>query len=250
MKYGSLFSGAGLGDFGFELAGLECAYFVEIDDYCQKILELRWPNVPKFRDIKTLDPKNLPKVDLITGGFPCTDISIAQNDPQGIAGERSGLWKEQLRLIDSLRPKYCVVENVAALYVRGLGTVLGDLAEVGYDAEWGCIPSSWFGAFHRRQRVWILAYSKGFGRKTITVQGKFNFEEFSTQSREWKRFQSYPTRNDYSIEQWEEIESLVCGDDDGDAHIVDRLKALGNGQTPCSTYVIGKWILEAEGEGK
>src|SRR3990167_1311796 len=115
MKYGSLFSGAGLGDFGFELAGLECAWQVEIDEYCQKILNLRWPNVPKWKDIKTLNPKELPEVDLITGGFPCQDISQANTNAKGLDGERSGLWKEMYRILVEIRPRFVVVENTAAL---------------------------------------------------------------------------------------------------------------------------------------
>lgn len=213
MKYGSLFSGAGLGDFGFEMAGLEVAWQVEIDDYAHKILELRWPNVKKYRDIREVRTEELERVGLITGGFPCTDISVANNDPQGIAGPRSGLWKEQFRIISALLPKYILVENVAALFVRGIGTVLGDLASLGYDSEYGIIPSSWHGAPHVRERVWILAYPKGFRREAIAFQGEFASKDSSKKK---KKF-----------------ESIVCGDDDGDANIVDRLKCLGNGYLSC-----------------
>jgi len=231
-----------MGDFGFELAGLELAWQVEQNEYCRKILDLRWPEVKKYGDIKGLDPAELEAVDLITGGFPCTDISGANNDPKGIAGERSGLWKEQLRIIGALRPKYCVVENVAALLIRGIETVLGDLASLGYDAEWGVIPASWHGAPHVRQRVWILAYPKGFGREAIAFQGSFAKKDCSKKPKEWKQFLAI-NAGAYKIdEQWKEFENIVCGDDDGGSEAVERLKLLGNGQTPCSTYVIGEMI--------
>ena len=152
MKVLSLFSGGGLGDYGLELAGMEIVGQVEIDDYCQKILKLRWPDVPKWKDIRNVKTSELPKCDLRIGGFPCQDISVAQNDPQGIAGERSGLWSEQFRIIRDLRPRYAIVENVSALLVRGLGRVLGELAEIGFDAEWQVIPSCWVGAFHYREK--------------------------------------------------------------------------------------------------
>ncbi len=99
-------------------------------------------------------------VDVICGGFPCQDISTA-GQGAGITGERSGLWTEYARIVGELRPRYVIVENVAALLGRGLSTVLGDLAALGYDAEWHCIPASAVGAPHRRDRVWIVAYPSG-----------------------------------------------------------------------------------------
>jgi site-specific DNA-cytosine methylase len=100
------------------------------------------------------------EADVICGGFPCQDISTA-GAGAGLAGERSGLWRELLRAIRVVRPRYAIVENVAALLSRGMGTVLGDLAEIGYDAEWHCIPASAVGAPHRRDRVWIIADARG-----------------------------------------------------------------------------------------
>lgn len=248
MRYGSLFSGAGLGDFGFEMAGLEVAWQCEVDKYARQVLDLRWPGVKKYDDIRTINTDELERVDLITGGFPCTDISIANNDPEGIAGSRSGLWKEQLRIIGALRPKYCIVENVAALFIRGLGTVLGDLSSLGYDTEYGIIPASWHGAPHVRERVWILAYPKGFGRKAIAFQGQFASKDSSKKPDQWKPLLAI-NAGAYKIdEQWKEFEGDICGDDDGDANIVDRLKCLGNGQLPQTTYLIGKWLMELENE--
>lgn len=246
MKVGSLFSGGGLGDYGLELAGMEIAFQVEIDEYCQKILTLRWPHVPKWRDIRTVDLAALPKVDIVTGGFPCTDISIANNDPKGLAGERSGLWSEQKRIISGLRPKYAIVENVTALFVRGIGDVLGDLASMGYDAEWGVIPASWHGAFHQRERIWILAYPKSLRWETIAFQGRIFKESSQKKPGDWAKFQPI-NAGDYHIdEQWKAHESLVCGDDDGAPDQVDRLAILGNGQLPQTMCWIGERIMDFE----
>jgi DNA (cytosine-5)-methyltransferase 1 len=108
-------------------------------------------------------PVPVPYVDVLCGGFPCQDISVAGRG-EGIDGERSGLWAEYARLIRDLRPRYVIVENVAALLARGMERVLGDLAACGYDAEWDCIPASAVGAPHRRDRVWLVAYAQRGGR--------------------------------------------------------------------------------------
>ena len=244
MKVLSLFSGGGLGDYGLELAGMEIVGQVEIDEYCQKILKLRWPEVPKWGDIKEVKTSDLPKADIVSGGFPCTDISIANNDPEGIAGSRSGLWGEQFRIIRDIRPKYALVENVSALLIRGMGKVIGDLASIGYDTEWQVIPSSWSGAPHRRDRVWILAYPKSERWEAIAFQGKFNNEKFQKEQREWKRFLTNAPRADYSPVGWDEIKDFVCGADDGDSNIVDRLQMLGNGQQVQTVQWIGERIME------
>ena len=135
--------------------------FCEIEPYCRAVLRKHWPDVPIYDDIRTLTAKRLAAdgiaVDVICGGFPCQDISCA-GAGAGIGGERSGLWREYARLIGELRPGHVIVENVSALLGRGLGVVLGDLAEIGFDAEWHCIPASAVGAPHRRDRVWIVAY--------------------------------------------------------------------------------------------
>jgi DNA (cytosine-5)-methyltransferase 1 len=101
-------------------------------------------------------------VDVLCGGFPCQDLSVAGKGA-GLAGARSGLWSEYARLIGELRPRYVLVENVSALLARGLGAVLGELAALGYDAEWDCLPASAFGAPHQRDRLWLVAYPGGDG---------------------------------------------------------------------------------------
>jgi DNA (cytosine-5)-methyltransferase 1 len=159
MTFGSLFAGIGGMDLGLERAGMTCKWQVEIDPFCRKVLAKHWPDVRRHDDVRTFptDNPNDWQVDLICGGFPCQDISFAGKGA-GLVGERSGLWYEFARVVRVLRPRYVLVENVAALLVRGLDAVLGTLAADGYDAEWACIPAAAVGAPHLRERVFLLAY--------------------------------------------------------------------------------------------
>jgi len=159
ITFGSLFAGIGGLDLGLERAGMVCKWQVEIDDYSTRVLTKHWPDVPKYRDVRCVGADSLSPVDLMCGGFPCQDISNA-GQRAGITGERSGLWSEYARIIRELRPRYVLVENVSALLVRGLSTVLGDMAAIGYDAEWQCIPAAAVGAPHRRDRIYIVAYAE------------------------------------------------------------------------------------------
>ena len=156
LTFGSLFAGIGGFDLGFERAGFECRWQVEIDNYATKILEKHWPKVHRQRDIRECNANNLERVDCIIGGFPCQDISYAGRGA-GLDGERSGLFFEAIRLVRELQPRAIVLENVAALLTRGLDRVLGTLAEIGYDAEWHCIPAAAVGAPHIRDRVFVIA---------------------------------------------------------------------------------------------
>jgi DNA (cytosine-5)-methyltransferase 1 len=189
---------------------MRTVWFCEQDPFCQRVLGKHWPGVPVYPDVRALVadtdgggwpqpqsgeagdrhvhadarlprehdgagglvPVRVPSVDVLAGGFPCQDISTAGRGA-GIDGARSGLWGEYARLIRDLRPRYVVVENVAALLARGMERVLGDLAACGYDAEWDCIPASAVGAPHRRDRVWLVAYAQpvGPGRLTHAARG-------------------------------------------------------------------------------
>lgn len=160
MKVLDLFSGIGGFSLGLERAGMETVAFCEISPVCRHLLAHHWTDVPCFDDVTTLTGEQVGPIDVICGGFPCQDISLAGKGA-GLAGERSGLWREYARLVRELRPAFVIVENVAALLGRGLGDVLGDLAALGYDAWWDCIPASAVGARHRRDRLWIVAYARG-----------------------------------------------------------------------------------------
>jgi DNA (cytosine-5)-methyltransferase 1 len=191
LTVGSLFSGIGGLDLGLERAGMRVVWQCEQDPFCRRVLARHWPGVPCHPDVRTLVanaeaercaaqwpreveaetdgldrhagerrtlPVPVPYVDVLCGGFPCQDISLAGRGA-GLAGERSGLWRDFARLIGELRPRYVLVENVPALTSRGLDVVLADLAACGLDAEWDHLPASAFGAPHRRDRIWLVAYS-------------------------------------------------------------------------------------------
>ena len=169
ITFGSLFAGIGGFDLGLERAGMVCKWQVEIDDYANRVLEKHWPSVERYRDIRTFPEKcqspwlggswrDKYAVDVICGGFPCQDISYAGRGA-GLDGERSGLFFEAIRVVRELQPRAVVLENVAALLTRGLDRVLGTLAEIGYDAEWHCIPAAAVGAPHIRDRVFVFAYA-------------------------------------------------------------------------------------------
>jgi DNA (cytosine-5)-methyltransferase 1 len=162
LTFGSLFAGIGGFDLGFERCGMQCKWQVEIDDYATRILERHWPDVHRQRDIRQCGRHNLERVDCIIGGFPCQDISYAGKGA-GLDGERSGLFFEAVCLVRELRPRAVVLENVAGLLTRGLDRVLGTLAEIGFDAEWHCIPAAAVGAPHIRDRVFVLAWTKQYG---------------------------------------------------------------------------------------
>lgn len=161
MRVLDLFAGIGGFSLGLERAGFRTVAFCENEPYCRAVLRQRWPGVMLYNDVRELDAATLVAdgiaCDVICGGFPCTDLSVAGKGV-GITGPQSGLWREFARLIGELRPRYVLVENVAALIARGLGTVLGDLAALGFDAEWHCIPAAYVGAPHRRDRIWVVAY--------------------------------------------------------------------------------------------
>lgn len=167
MRFGSCFTGFGGLDLGLERAGMECAWQIENEFYAVAVLEKQWPRVPRENDIREVDPEGLERVDVVVGGFPCQDVSYAGKG-EGIAGARSGLWKEMVRLLRVLRPPYVLVENTPGLLRRGMGVVLGDLWTLGYDAEWESFQAASLGALHLRDRVFIVAYA---GRERLQRQG-------------------------------------------------------------------------------
>jgi DNA (cytosine-5)-methyltransferase 1 len=159
LTVGSLFSGIGGLDFGLERAGMKVKWQVEIDDYARRVLRKHWPDVRLYSDVREVGAHNLESVDVLCGGFPCTNISNA-GKREGIDGPQSGLWKEFARIIEEIRPRFVLIENVAVLRSRGLQRVLQDLTARGYDAEWDCIPAAALGAPHRRDRIFVVAYAR------------------------------------------------------------------------------------------
>ena len=245
-----LFAGIGGFSLGLERAGgFETAAFCEIEPFPRRVLAKHWPEVPCYEDVRELTGSRLAadgiSVDVITGGFPCQDISVAGRQAGIGDGTRSGLWSEIVRLIGELRPRYVIVENVANLLSgpserRGgwFGRILGDLAECGYDAEWNCIPASYVGAWHRRNRVWMVAYPHKIRRQGKPAQPMEWQREVSRQS--VRNFEEWPGRSNLSA-------SRLCNANDGVPYRVDRLASIGNAVVPQIPELIGRAIMQAEG---
>jgi len=283
LKVLDLFSGIGGFSLGLErTGGFETVAFCEIDDEAEKVLDKHWPHIPVYKDVTNLDGirfkrKNFGEVDVICGGFPCQDISVAGKG-EGLDGKRSGLWSEYKRLIKEVKPRYAIIENVANLRSKGLSAVLQDLREIGYDAEWHIISARSVGAVHLRERIWIIAYPNGLelreqsgGRIRPHWKGKTLFgkpcenESGSTTNtddlRLWKPFTSEKEKQVWWSEatssfgdvfgQITKIEPTVCGGNDGFSARVDRprrqrIKQLGNSIVPQIAQIIGQSILDYE----
>jgi len=282
MNVGSLFSGIGGIEKGMETVGFNTVWFIEREPYCQAILRKQYPSATIYDDVTKIDFRTIPKVDILTGGFPCQDISNA-GKRVGIQGSRSSLWKYYCKAISEIRPKYAIIENVAALIRRGLNVVLSNLAEIGYDAEWYCISASSVGALHRRERVFIIAYPNS----SRHIYGQI--EEQPTEGREYALSQSKSICADVSNTQSngcnrgrseenisvgdreflhceEEVgsqvrsktEGCLCNNEqgywssepelgrvaNGISNRLDRIKCLGNAVVPQCAEVIAKAIKE------
>lgn len=170
-----LFAGAGGGILGAQLLGHRTVCAVEYDAYARSVLLARqtdgtFPPFPIWDDVRTFDGRPWHGVvDVVSGGFPCQDISVAGRG-DGLDGERSGLWREMARIIGEVRPRYAFIENSPALVNRGLDRVLSDLAALGFDARWTVLGAADVGAHHQRDRIWILAHSRSNGRRLGSVQ--------------------------------------------------------------------------------
>jgi DNA (cytosine-5)-methyltransferase 1 len=241
MTIGSLFSGIGGLELGLEWAGLgKTVWQVEKDEYCRRVLAKHWPNAERYEDVKEVGKHNLRAVDIVCGGFPCQDISRAGKQ-QGLSGERSGLWFEMHRIISELRPYIAIMENVPNLISgeRGkwFGSVLWSLAEIGYDAEWQCIPAGRLGAHFFGERVYVMASPSeaGFlrrqGRWTVKVEADtWGWNEFERLVR---------------VEVQHGVPAGTHGRiSDGVSHRMDRLRALGNAVVPQVAQAIGGNIKE------
>ena len=232
MNILDLFSGIGGFSLGLERAGMRTAAFCEIDPHARKVLNKHWPDVPVFTDVSTLSKANLnEQIDVLAGGFPCQDISDAGRGA-GLSGSRSGLWFEYHRLIKEIQPRYAIIENVSALRRRGLDQVLWSLAEIGYDAEWHCIPASAVGAPQRRDRIWVVAYPRSprlQGNERGGTAGEERLSERHLTKCSW--WQAEPAMG------------RVANGISGQAH---RLRQLGNAVVPQIPELIGRAIMEYE----
>jgi DNA (cytosine-5)-methyltransferase 1 len=267
---GSLFSGIGGLDLGLERAGMKVIWQSEIDPYCNKILKKHWPEVPNYGNIKDIDWSRVPRPDVICGGYPCQPFSTA--------GKRRGtddprhLWPWVQDAISNLRPRYAILENVRGHLSMGGTTVIGELAEIGYDAEWRIVSAAGMGAPHRRERIIIVAYPKELHSNGSNNNSKISMEsETISKSRNGCRSQNvaYPTisRCQAPIQQaktiwptdvkqshlqkrsdnsWWETEPDVGRVADGIPNRVDRLRGLGNAVVPQVAEYIGRLLVAAE----
>lgn len=247
LSFGSLFAGIGGLDLGLERAGMTCKWQVEIDPYCRRVLERHWPTVRRWDDVRTWPQPDTERVDLLCGGFPCQDISIA-GKRVGIEGERSGLWFEFARIIRDCRPRIVLVENVAALLDRGMDRVLWELAECGYDAEWSVLPTCALGAPHSRERLFLVANANKVGRWSWRggMCDATGHADWKATEGKWK---------------WQDMECWLraFGEDcdrrtvatgtervsDGVPYRVERCGAIGNAVSPIVAEWIGRRIVEA-----
>ena len=238
LTHGSLFTGIGGIDLGFERAGIETVWQVENNNYATKVLEKHWPAVRRWDDVRTFPPDDSWETpDIISGGFPCQDISAANPRGKGIDGARSGLFFSAIRVACELRPQFMLLENSPALLVRGISRVLGALAESGYDAEWRCVPASEFGAPHRRERLYILAYTTSF-RRGCAREPILAFAQEDRQAR-W----GFEYRRGASGRVFACPPPELFGVADGVSCRVDRLKCLGNAVVPQVAEWLGRRIV-------
>ncbi len=219
----ALFAGAGGGILGGLLLGWRTVCAVEWDAYAASVLVRRQNDgclapFPVWDDVRTFDGRPWRgRVDVVSGGFPCQDISAAGKGA-GIDGERSGLWREMARIVSEVRPRFVFVENSPLLVQRGLAVVLTDFAKMGYDARWGIVSAENAGAVHKRGRLWVCAYSKGANASNATTKS-----DRTTQRQLPRKPRGVPWSNAF------------CGlrtVDNGMAKRLDELKAIGNGQVP------------------
>ena len=172
MRVGSLFAGIGGIDLGLERAGFTTVWQVEINPFCRKVLELRFPHAKRFADVKEVNAGNVDPIDLLAGGFPCQDLSVA-GKREGIEGSRSSLWFEFSRLIGELRPRYVLIENVSGLLVySAIRRVIGELSKLGYVGIWRVLRASDFGASHQRKRVFIVAWNLEYTNRERFEEGR------------------------------------------------------------------------------
>ena len=282
LTVGSLFSGIGGLDLGLERAGMKVIWQSEIDPYCNKVLKKHWPEVPNYGNIKEIDWRTIPRPDVICGGYPCQPFSTA--------GKRRGtddprhLWPWVRTAISELRPRYAILENVRGHISMGGLQVIGELAEVGYDAEWRVVSAAGLGAPHRRDRIIIVAYPANQRQQSGQKESKSQFGRRGNYEAEHKRSatnnQRMATAEDMAYPEgsasgstqphdlrariwkttklrksdsatrtnsdWWETEPNVGRVADGVSARVDRLRGLGNAVVPQVAEYIGRLVMAAE----
>jgi len=234
ITFGSLFAGIGGFDLGLERAGMVCKWQVENDKYARRVLDKNWPDVRKHDDIRTFayDWDDGWRVDVVAAGFPCQDISRS-GKRAGIKGSKSGLVTEVFRVARQLRPRCLVLENVTDLRSSGLHIVLKEMASIGYDSEWHCIPAGRIGAPHIRDRIFII----GILSDPDSEFGQSREKQWRSAENAWRSSGSNEFR------QWD-TEPLVGRVADGVPNWTHRLRCLGNAVVPQVAEVVGHRIVK------
>jgi DNA-cytosine methyltransferase len=263
LTHGSLFSGIGGIELGLEWAGFETSWQVEIDPFCNKVLAKRWPNVPRFLDVKSVGKHNLKPVDIISGGFPCQDLSVgAGGKERGLdVGDRSILWFEYARIVRELRPSWVLVENVPNLKNKGADRVIDDLEGAGYSCWASVVGAELFGAPFKRQRVFILAHDnshdnpdlhqrlgEGLGGGALPPDVEWQVAQACQNWRYWQHeLGTGNARSDSGAEE-SEADAYARGVRTvyGIPGWTHRLRSLGNACTPVIPALIGSFIQSYE----
>lgn len=250
---GSLFSGIGGFDLGLERAGFNIDWQVENNDYCRQVLQKHWPKVPCHYDIKDIDWRYIPRVDLVCGGFPCQPFSLAGK--RRSKADNRYLWPEVVRCLDTLRPTWFIGENVPGIINMALDQVCIDLESLGYQVWPVCLPACAVDAPHIRQRVWIVAHHYGQWKsqpqrveQNQRRRASDSSEDVADTPRELShgagpysaRRKELADRREWPAEP--DVGQLAHGV----PNRVDRLKGLGNAIVPQIAEVLGKMILEVE----
>lgn len=215
------------------MAGIETRWSCEYEPYQRSVLKRHYPHTKQYDDVRTL--QNPGYVDIISGGFPCQDISLAGKGV-GITGERSGLWREMYRIIRDVRPRYVLIENSPALLFRGFERVLCDLSESGYNAEWQCISNLAFGYPHLRERVYVIAYSHQVRQQSLLGQNGVPEAIF----KRWTPKKNYGYSIAKGIYQMPEADNIRAGD--GVRHWVHRTGSIGNAVNPYVAHYLFECI--------
>jgi len=231
----SLFAGIGGLDLGLERAGMSVVGQVEIDPFCQRVLAKHWPEVPRHDDVRTAVEWWLggarPAVDVVCGGFPCQPVSVAGR--RGAQHDARWLWPAFADVVRGVRPRYVVVENVVGLVTAGLGDVLGDLAALGFDADWSVLSACAVGAPHSRERLFVVAYPAGKRRERGRVAAHAGAQPVAGQG---------PVEvHHWRLEDRPGLERVV----DGIPSRLDRIRALGNAVVPQVAEHIGRLVMGA-----
>lgn len=231
LTFGSLFAGIGGFDLALQREGFEGRWSVEMNAFGKQLLQQRFYPITVYEDVTKTDWQAVHAVDVLCGGFPCQDISIASHTRSGVAdGARSGLWRNFRDAIEKIRPTWVIIENSDQLVSRGLDIVLSDLAALGYDAEWDRIPARAVGAPHLRWRLWIVAYPSQIGHLGPYFAGKGRRRSFAGYVEEAGRHWS--------------AEPSICRVANGVPRWLDRIAALGNAVVPQVVQYIARSIAE------